>query len=133
MPRTRALAVITLLTVAMLGGCSSSGSSASGGNANCTKVNSSFTIVGKDISWQDTSGQKVTCLQAKSGETVTFTVDNRDTVQHNLHIQGNGFNQKTQLQTGPVKQTLKIKAPKAGTYTFVCDIHANMEGSFEVK
>lgn len=133
MPRTRALAVIALLIVAMLGGCSSSGSSSAGGSGSCTTVSGSFTIVGKDISWQDTSGKKVTCLQAKSGETVTFTVDNRDTVQHNLHIQGNGFNQKTQLQTGPVKQTLKIKAPKAGTYTFVCDIHANMEGSFKVK
>ncbi len=131
--KTRLLAIAAVLVVALFGGAcgSTSGGAATGGDGSCTTVSGSFTLVAKNIEWQDTSGNKVTCLQAKAGQSVTITVDNQDTVEHNLDISGHGFKEKTELQTGPVKQTLKFTVPKPGDYLFVCDIHANMEGTFK--
>ena len=35
---------------------------------------------------------------------------------------------KTPLESGPATQTLQVPFPKPGTSSFVCTIHAQMEG-----
>ncbi len=63
------------------------------------------------------------------GTEITFTVDNRDQgVQHNLDVFGPSGKEKTELEAGPVTQTLVYDAAQAGRHQFVCDIHSNMEG-----
>jgi len=83
------------------------------------------TLVARDVAWD------TTCLEVKAGN-VAFTIDNKDSVDHNLRVSGNGVNEHTPLQVGPVTQHLSLDL-KAGTYTFVCDSHANMEGKLYVK
>ena len=71
------------------------------------------------------------CLDVDAG-TIRFTMDSKDEVKHNLRITGNGVNEHTELENGPVVQRLPVKLT-AGTYTFVCDIHPNMEGKLYVR
>ena len=57
------------------------------------------TLVASNVAWN------AKCIDAKAG-TVNFTVDNKDDVQHNLRVTGNGVNEHTKLQNGPVIQHL---------------------------
>lgn len=126
MPRTPArslgLACALLLSV----GLASCGKDSAAQPTDCRKARAGqVAIVARDVAW-DTS-----CLATPAG-TVAFTIDNKDDVKHNLRITGNGVNEHTKLQSGPIVQHLTAKLA-AGTYTFVCDIHANMEGKLYVS
>ncbi len=135
MSRPRALALLALLVLLIVpaAGCSSGGGGSSGAGRDCLQVGGATTIVAENVAWQTTAGRSLRCMHAKAGEKVTFTVDNRDSVRHNLHISGNGFSEKTELEAGPVTQELALTVPKAGTYRFVCDIHPNMTGTLTVS
>ncbi len=126
MHHTRAglLAAVCLLLVA--GALASCGSDSSAAPKNCRSASGgNVTLVASNVAWD------APCLEAKPG-TVDFTVDNKDDVQHNLRVSGNGVNEHTKLQNGPVTQHLSVRLT-AGTYSYVCDIHANMEGKLYVK
>lgn len=115
---------LLLLTVVGLGSCTKGSSSAA--PKNCLKAaGADVKLVASNVAWN------APCIDARPGK-VRFTVDNKDDVQHNLHVTGNGVNDKTKLQNGPVTQQLAVTL-QAGTYTFVCDIHAKMEGKLYVK
>ncbi len=115
--------VCLLLATATLASC---GSDSSAAPKNCrTASGGKITLVASNVAWN------ASCLDAKPG-TVDFTINNKDDVQHNLRISGNGVNAHTKLQNGPVTQHLSVHLA-AGTYTYVCDIHANMEGKLYVK
>jgi len=44
-------------------------------------------------------------------------------------VYGDGVERvKTPLESGPATQTLQVPFPKPGTSSFVCTIHAQMEG-----
>ena len=123
----RALVALAATTCVLLGsaGLASCGKD-SAEPKNCRRVTgSAVTLVALNVAW-DTS-----CLDLKAG-TARFTIDNKDDVQHNLRVSGNGVNQHTKLQAGPVVEHLTVDLT-AGTYTFVCDIHANMEGKLYVN
>lgn len=97
-----------------------------GGAQNCrTASGGTLTLVASDVAWN------ASCINARPG-TLRFTVDSKDDVQHNLRVTGNGTNEHTELQSGPIVQHLSVTL-KEGTYTYVCDIHANMEGKLYVK
>ncbi len=116
-------ALCLLLATAALASC---GKDSSGAATNCRSASGAkLTLVASNVAWN------ASCLNAKPG-TVDFTVDNKDDVQHNLRISGNGVNEHTKLQNGPATQHLSVRLT-AGTYTYVCDIHANMEGKLYVK
>jgi plastocyanin len=85
-------------------------------------------IVAKDLAWD------VPCIQAPEGNPLTITVDNRDDgVNHDLHITGLPGGPSTELQSGPVTQTLELPGGlAAGEYDYVCDIHPNMTGTLEL-
>jgi plastocyanin len=85
-------------------------------------------IVAKDLAWD------VPCIQAPEGNPLTITVDNRDTgVNHDLHITGLPGDPSTELEAGPVTQTLELPGGlPAGEYDYLCDIHPNMTGTLEL-
>ena len=66
----------------------------------------------------------VTEVTVPAGVPVTFTYDNQqDGVPHNLHVTGEGVDEMTDVEEGPVTQTLTVTFPEPGTYGYVCDVH----------
>jgi len=81
---------------------------------------------GFDISLTD-GGQPVKSLSAG---TYTLNVDDKADI-HNFHLSGPGVDVKTDVGfTGTKSFTVTLQA---GTYSFVCDIHPTMKGSFSVS
>ena len=59
--------------------------------------------------------------------------ENRSSVPHNLTFQG-PINVATSTIVGPgTSETLKLKAPDAGEYAFVCTLHPGMGGTLVVE
>ena len=89
-----------------------------------------------DTSAVSTAGFEVTCLVAPASEKFTITFDNKDTTAaHNIDVLdapgGKSFG-KTDLTTGPAKETLPLSLP-TGTYYFQCDAHpTSMTGTLAV-
>jgi plastocyanin len=83
-----------------------------------------FTIVASDLRFD------LDRIVVPAGEEVTATIDNRDTgIGHNLSVALPGGEAETEVQAGPVEQTLRFTAPEPGEYDFVCDPHvASMKG-----
>jgi len=123
------LGVAALATATACGGSSSGGAPAGGGPVQHPTAldgtvgkNDAFTI-----SLTDDAGTDITNLAAG---TYKLTVHD-DSGIHNFHITGSGVDDKTDIQAAQVK-TFTINV-KPGTYTFVCDIHPSMKGTFKVS
>ena len=122
----------TMLVVAAggaLASCGRSGPDPSTGTNDATGDSSSTlgspdapvteaTIVSPDSTFD------VTTVHVPAGEPVVFTYDNRHTgVPHNLHVSGNGIDNKTPVRPGDIVQTLTVTFPGAGRYDYICDVH----------
>jgi plastocyanin len=67
-------------------------------------------------------------VRLPAGRSATIVIDNRDEgVNHNIHIEGAPDPDRTPLEPGRSQQALTVDL-QPGEYTFVCDIHPNMEG-----
>ena len=89
-----------------------------------------ITVVGENILF-DTD-----VFVVPAGEEVTITFENLDDgVPHNFHVQGGAAGDfKTEIESGPITQTLTFTLAEAGTYTFVCDVHPTpMRGQLVVR
>lgn len=91
-----------------------------------------LTLVARNTLWSTNE------LRAAPGE-ITINVDNQDAgIVHNLHVyKGSDANGEsidmTELEAGPVQQTLTFTAEE-GEYFYVCDVHpATMEGTLTVE
>jgi plastocyanin len=86
-----------------------------------------FTIVAEDTRFD------LARIVVPVGEEVTATIDNRDRgIGHNLSVALPEGEAKTEVEAGPVEQTLRFTVPEPGEYDFVCDPHvATMEGVIE--
>lgn len=130
-----ALALVTLTAGCGGGSSTSSGSAASSAPAGApVAVGATLTgTLGKPdqpnafvIGLTGDAGQAVPTL--KPGK-YTIKVDDRSNI-HNWHLAGPRVDQKTGVQeTGA--QTFDV-ALQAGTYTYICDPHPGMKGSFTV-
>jgi plastocyanin len=72
---------------------------------------------------------KMVSKPTKAGK-VKLVIDDKSNI-HNFHLKGPGVDVKTSVPAvGSKTFTVTLKK---GTYTFVCDPHAFMKGSFTVK
>ncbi len=75
-------------------------------------------------------------LQAPAGTPFTIDFNNEDAGQpHNVAIKDEAGNElfKGDIITGPATKAYAIPPLKAGTYTFLCSVHANMTGTLTVQ
>jgi len=125
------LGVAVLATAAACGGSSSGGQPSAGGAGPVQHPSALDGTVGKNdaftISLTDDAGDDISNLAAGRYK---LTVHD-DSGIHNFHLSGSGVNVKTDIQkTGTETFTVNVKP---GIYTFVCDIHPQMKGSFTVS
>lgn len=86
-------------------------------------------IVAEDIAFDATE------LDASVGATVTIDFDNRDEgIAHNLHVESTSAGEaKTDIEEGPVTQTLEVTFDDAGEFAYLCDVHPQqMRGTITV-
>jgi plastocyanin len=114
--------VLVLAGALLLAACSSSGggSGSSGSSAGATTATKSVTI----------SNFMFSPMTASVAPGSTVSVTNKDSVTHTLTATGGQFN------TGNIGpgQTKTFTAPsKAGTYSYICNIHQYMMGTIVVR
>jgi mono/diheme cytochrome c family protein/plastocyanin len=87
-----------------------------------------ITIVAQNIAWDKT------LINALAGVPLTVIVDNRDNgTPHNIHFHkgsdasGDSIAQ-TEIEPGPVTQTLNFGPLEPGDYYYLCDVHPQMNG-----
>jgi plastocyanin len=97
--------------------------SSSSGDASAEPA-TEVTLTARDIAFEPVE------IVVPSGEEVTITFRNRDAgMPHLLHVDAGAAGDFSAPQsTGPATQELTFTIDEPGTYSFVCDIHANMRG-----
>lgn len=122
--------VAPLAAVALLAaGCGDDGGGDDGERSVGTRDEpvTEFTIVAEDLRFD------LDRIVVPAGTEVTATIDNRDDgVGHNLSVALPDGEAETDVEAGPVEQTLRFTVPEPGEYDFVCDPHAaTMKGVVE--
>jgi plastocyanin len=119
-----ALVALVAVLALLLTGCGGDDGGGGGGGAGRSvgtedEPVTEFTIVAEDLRF-DLDGVVV-----PAGEEVTATIENRDDgIGHNLSVALPDGEAKTEVEAGPVTQTLRFTAPEPGEHDFVCDPHA---------
>jgi plastocyanin len=77
----------------------------------------------------------VTSLQGPAAKPFTIAFDNKDQGQsHNIAINGpSGQLFMGEIIEGPKVVVYNVPAIPAGTYPFVCSVHANMTGTITLQ
>lgn len=91
-----------------------------------------FEIVAKDVAFEEDE------LVVPAEEHVKLVFENHDEVFHNVAIyEGDGLEAVPIFNgegfPGEETRTYELTTPESGTYTFVCDFHANMKGQLVVE
>ncbi len=117
-----ALVIVAVAALAVACGGSSGGSSSGGGN--------SVTITATDFKFDPAT------INAKAGETVNVTLNNKGTATHTFVVKDAG-NFKLTADAGKTATGSFTAPAKAGTYDIVCDVpgHADqgMTGKLTVQ
>jgi plastocyanin len=126
-PPAALIALVAALAL-VLAGCGDDGGGGGGSDERSAGTKdqpvTEFTIVAQDLHWN------LDRIVVPAGEEITATIDNRDSgIGHNFSVALRGSVAETEIQAGPVKQTLRFTVPEPGEYDFVCDPHAaSMKG-----
>ncbi|CAN5863919.1 hypothetical protein BH24ACT3_BH24ACT3_19770 [soil metagenome] len=108
--------------------CGSDGNGAGEAASCATVAQGEVTILAEDIAWDPR------CIEAPAGEPFTVVIDNVDDgIAHNIDVADIPEPNRTELENGPVTQTLDMQVDDPGEYEFICDIHPNMTGTLIVE
>ena len=119
-----ALVALVAVLALLLTGCGGDDDGGDGGGAGRSvgtedEPVTEFTIVAEDLRFD------LDRVVVAAGEEVTATIENRDDgIGHNLSVALSDGEAKTEVQAGPVTQTLRFTVPEPGKHDFVCDPHA---------
>jgi len=106
------------------------GASACGGGAEARPAAPAGDVVIVEKDYQFVPDQ----LELEVGQDLTIVVDNQDQrTSHNIHFPTAPGSPRTKLENGPGYQALTIRFDEAGSYPFVCDIHATMRGTVTAR
>lgn len=157
MRRLAAVGAVLALAVAGCGGdgdggevgTAGVGAGTSAGGAQTTMAGQHLDHVGNPTSTCSPSGPALTitardttfdkdCLAAPASQAFTITVDNQDTLAHNIAVleshTATDVLFRVQLFQGPDVTTMNVPALRPGTYAFHCEAHpARMSGTFIVR
>jgi plastocyanin len=85
-------------------------------------------VVARDLAFQTTA------LELPAGEPTTIVLDNQDGAPHNIAIKdASGVDVFTGEIVSQSSVANAIPALSAGTYTFLCEVHPNMQGTITVR
>ncbi|MBI4259288.1 MAG: cupredoxin domain-containing protein [Actinobacteria bacterium] len=114
--------------VAALAAACGGGGGGGGRRATCEPSGTELTVTARNIAFDRG------CLAAPAGRAFTIELANRDSgIPHNLSIYVGGkalF--EGEIFSGDDSRTYRVPALEAGDYTFVCDVHPEMDGAFVV-
>jgi plastocyanin len=118
-----ALVALVAVLALLLTGCGGDDGGGGGGAGRSVGTDdepvSEFTIVAEDLRFD------LDRVVVPAGEEVTATIENRDDgIGHNLSVALADGEAKTEVEAGPVTQTLRFTVPEPGEHDFVCDPHA---------
>ena len=125
-PYRLALAVVSLAVVLGSQACSDE----SGKPDDCVVVqNAQVTIDGTVAGWEPA------CLEVKVGAQVAFTANLLDELPHDLKVSGPGLDEAVSSGEPVTGGTISLEVAfdEAGTYEYVCSVHANMKGDVYVE
>ncbi len=129
-PRSFALrpaALILPLVAVLIAACSSGESPEPGATA--TVVDGAVTITVAELAFDAGT------IEATAGEAFTITLENADSVPHNISIYTEEGGEEIvvgEIIDGGDSVDVEVPALEAGTYFFVCDLHTTMNGSVVV-
>jgi len=129
-PRTFALrrgALILPLVALLVAACSSSGTSSP--SAVVSVEDGAVTVSADELAFD------VGTIEATAGEAFTITLDNADSVPHNISIYTEEGGEE--IVVGEIIDAgdsvdVEVPALEAGEYYFVCDLHTTMNGTVVV-
>jgi plastocyanin len=124
----RALVVAAATAALVAAGCGEDGGGSDGRTIGSRSAPvTEFTIVAEDLRFD------LARVVVPAGEEITATIDNRDGgIGHNLRVRLDPDDAATEVEDGPVRQTLRFTVPEPGAHEFVCDPHAaRMTGTVE--
>jgi plastocyanin len=118
-----ALVALVAVLALLLTGCGGDDGGGGGGAGRSVGTEdepvTEFTIVAEDLRFD------LDRVVVPAGEEVTATIENRDDgIGHNLSVALPDGEAKTEVEAGPVTQTLRFTVPEPGEHDFVCDPHA---------
>ena len=120
---------LILPLIALLVAACSSGGSASPPAATATVVDGAVTVSADDLVFD------VGTIEATAGEAFTITLENADSVPHNISIYTEEGGEEIvvgDIIDGGDSIEVEVPALEEGTYFFVCDLHTTMNGSVVV-
>ena len=118
-----ALVALVAVLALLLTGCGGDDGGGGGGAGRSVGTGdepvTEFTIVAEDLRFD------LDRVVVPAGVEVTATIENRDDgIGHNLSVALPDGEAKTEVEAGPVTQTLRFTVPEPGEHDFVCDPHA---------
>lgn len=98
----------------------------------CTPSGTALAVTARDIRFDKD------CLAAPASQSFTLTVDNRDTLPHNIAVleshTATDVLFRIEIFVGPGTTSKDVPALRPGTYAFHCEVHpARMSGTFIVR
>ncbi len=145
------VAVVAVLVSACGGGGGSNGNGAGGGDehadhggeggshangghgsTDCTPQGTALAVTASGTAFS------TDCLAAPARQPFTLTLDNQDTLPHNVAVlkshTGSDVLFRGEIVMGPKKTDYAVPALDPGTYVFHCEVHPDqMQGGFVVK